>query len=97
MIHSSEIQLFQTICFKITRKQTNKNYKEELVDELCYLNITSAVGHKAVLIPDYFTPLSMYSYFPMSYSRYLHVLQTPKKVLIRTSANFFCFKTISGT
>ena len=26
-------------------------------------NITSAVGHKVVLIPDFFTPLSMYSYF----------------------------------
>ena len=65
--HSSEIQPFQTICFKITRRQINKDYKEQLVDELCFLNITSAVGHKIVLIPDYFTSLSMYSYFAMCY------------------------------
>ena len=78
LFHSSEIQLFQMICFKIAWQQTNKDYKEELVDVLCFFNITSAVGHKVVLIPDFFTPPSMYSYFSMSYQRYLHVLQTPR-------------------
>ena len=54
LIHSSEIQLLQTICFKTTRKQTNKDYKEELKDVPCFLNKTSAVGHRVVVIPDYF-------------------------------------------
>ena len=53
LFHSSEIQLFQTICFKITWQQTKKDYKEELVDVHCFPNMTSAVGHKVVLIPDY--------------------------------------------
>ena len=52
LFHSSEIQLFQTICFKITSKQPNKDYKEDLVDVLGFLNMTSTVGHKLVLIPD---------------------------------------------
>ena len=78
LIHSSEMQLFQTICFKITQQQTNKNYKEELVDVLCFFNITSAFGHKVILIPDYFTPLSIHSYFSMSYQGHLQVPQTPR-------------------
>ena len=46
LFQSSEIQLFQMICFKITWMQTNKDCKEEFVDVLCFLNMTSAVGHK---------------------------------------------------
>ena len=55
-----------------------KGLQKELVHVLCFFNITSAVGHKVVLIPDFFTPLSMYLYFSMSCKRYLHVLQTPR-------------------
>ena len=47
LFQSSEIQLFQMICFKITWKQTNKDCKEEFVDVLCFLNMISAVGHKS--------------------------------------------------
>ena len=43
LFHSSEIQ----------RKETNKDHKEEFVDVLCFLNVTSAVSHKVVFIPDY--------------------------------------------
>ena len=63
LFHSSERQLFQTVCLTITWKQANKDYKEELVDVLCFFNMTSAMGRKVVLIPDYLHSLSIYSYF----------------------------------
>ena len=53
LFHSSEIQLFHTICLKCTWYQTNKDYKDELVDVLCFLNMTSAVAHTVLLISDY--------------------------------------------
>ena len=34
--------------------------QRKLVDVLCFLNITSAVAHKIVLIPNSFTLFSMY-------------------------------------
>ena len=56
--HSSEIQLFQIVCFRTTWKQRNRYYREELVDVLYFLNRTSVIGHKAIT----FSP---YSYFPI--------------------------------
>ena len=64
LFHSSEIQLFQTVCFTITWKQTNKDYKEELVSVLYFLNITSALGRKVVLIPDYLhSPFHIFAFY----------------------------------
>ena len=45
LFHSSEIQLFQTICFKITWWQTNKDYKEKLVYVPCFLNFRFSTFH----------------------------------------------------
>ena len=38
--------------YKNTWKQRNKDYKEELLDALCFLNMASPVGYKVVSIPD---------------------------------------------
>ena len=51
LFYSSEIHLFQTVYFQSTCKQTNKGYKEDLVDAVCFLNMTT------------YTTFSIYSYF----------------------------------
>ena len=57
-IHSSEIQFFQTVYCKISCRKTRKNYKGELLNVLCFLNISSALGHEVVHITS--TALSIY-------------------------------------
>ena len=75
LFYSSEIELFQTVCFTITWKQTNKDYKEKLVDGVCFFKMTSAMGRKVVLIADYL-------HFPFHIFVFSHVLL---EVLRRTS------------
>ena len=58
-IHSSEIQFFQMVCFKISWRKTRKNYKGELLNVLCFLNIASVLGHVVVHITS--AALSIYS------------------------------------
>ena len=72
-------------CFQ---QQTNKDHcKEELVDRLCFLNMTLAVGHKVVLIPDYLPSTFHIFVFPQVLIEALISTSNSKNVL----SNWNCF------
>ena len=59
--------------------------KKELVDALCFFNMTSAVVHKVVLIPDYLHSTFHIFFFPMSYERYLLICTSNSRICYLSS------------
>ena len=59
--------------------------KKELVDALCFFNMTSAVVHRVVLIPDYLHSTFHIFFFPMSYERYLLICTSNSRICYLSS------------
>ena len=89
------------VCFKISRKKTKKNYKEELLNALCFLTIASVLGHEIVHIT--FTALSIYpnctGVFLMKLKRYALDLSPYRKKFVprRFSCKYIRIFSASST
>ena len=98
-IHSSEKQLSQMVWFKISWRKTRKNYKGELLNVLCFLNIATILGHEVVHITS--TALSIYTncagVFWIKLKRYTLDLPLYQNKVIPKRLSFKCIRIFSAS